>query len=133
MGAVEVELDEGPGYVLPEDLEPVDEPDPWVALLPGLDPTVMGWKERGWYLGDHASELFDRNGNAGPTVWADGRVVGAWTQTDDGEIVVELLDPVDARTRKAIDAERDRLPDWLGDVRIRARFPTPTERRLANR
>ncbi len=93
----------------------------------------MGWKQRAWYLGDYASELFDRNGNAGPTVWANGRVVGGWGQTSEGEVVVELLDRVDARTRKTIDAERDRLRDWLGDVRIRTRFPTPIEKRLASR
>ena len=27
--------------------------EPFVTLLPGLDPTTMGWKERAWYLGDH--------------------------------------------------------------------------------
>ncbi|MGZ8593254.1 MAG: winged helix DNA-binding domain-containing protein, partial [Actinomycetota bacterium] len=81
LGAVEVALDEGVGYVLPDDLDAADEVDRWVALLPSLDPTVMGWKGRAWYLGDHASELFDRNGNAGPTVWANGRVVGGWMQT----------------------------------------------------
>ena len=45
---------------------------PAAALLPTLDPTTMGWKERDWYLGPHASVLFDSNGNAGPTVWWDG-------------------------------------------------------------
>ena len=35
----------------------------------------MGWRERVWYLGDHAKMLFDTNGNAGPTVWVDGRVM----------------------------------------------------------
>ena len=131
IGAVEVELDDGVGYVLPDDLEQVDEVDPWVSLLPGLDPTVMGWKDREWYLGDHASELFDRNGNAGPTVWANGRVVGGWAQLDDGEVVVELLEPVDARARTLIAAECERLRDWLGDVRIRPRFRTPLERSLS--
>jgi hypothetical protein len=130
LGTAEVELDEGTGYVLPEDEDAVEDPGPWVALLPGLDPTVMGWKERAWYLGEHGSELFDRNGNAGPSVWANGRVVGGWTQHDDGEVVVELLEPVDARTRKRIDIERDRLKEWLGDVRIKLRFPTPLAKRL---
>ena len=111
--------------MLSHDLEPVGAVAPWVALLPGLDPTVMGWKDRAWYLDDHGPELFDRNGNAGPTVWANGRVVGGWIQTADGEIVVELLDRVDAATRRMIDAEHSRLRDWLGDVRIKARFPTP--------
>lgn len=129
--AVEVELDEGTGYVLPDDLGPAEEVEPWVALLPGLDQTVMGWKDRAWYLGDHAPELFD-TGNAGPTVWASGRIIGGWTQTAEGEVIIELLDRVDARTRRMIDAERDRLRAWLGDARIRARFPTPLER-LAKR
>ncbi len=133
IGAVPVELDEGVAYVLPDDLGAVGRTGPWVALLPGLDSTVMGWKERDWYLGGHASMLFDRNGNAGPTVWANGRVVGGWIQTRDGEIAVELLDEVDARTRARIDAERERLREWLGDVRITPRFRTPLERILTDR
>jgi hypothetical protein len=131
LDAVEVELDEGTGYVLPDDLYPPGEIEQWVALLPGLDPTVMGWKDREWYLGDHASSLFDRNGNAGPTVWVNGRAVGGWTQANDGEVVVELLEQIDARTRKSIDAECERLRAWLGDVRIRWRFPAPIERSLS--
>ena len=133
VGAVEVSLDDAAGYVLPGDLGPVDDADPWVALLPGLDPTVMGWKDRAWYVGDHASDLFDRNGNAGPTVWANGRVVGAWGQTERGEVVVELFGRRDAATRKLVDVERERLRSWLGDVRIRTRFATPLGRELAGR
>ena len=77
VGAVEVELDDGVGFVLPDDLDPVDPPEPWVALLPGLDPTTMGWKQRGWYLDPEVgAAVFDRNGNGGPTVWVDGRIVG---------------------------------------------------------
>jgi winged helix DNA-binding protein len=133
IGAVEVRLNEGVGHAMPEDLEAVGEPEPWVALLPGLDSTVMGWKERAWYLDDHGPELFDRNGNAGPTVWANGLVVGGWAQAADGDVAVELLERVDAATRRAIDAERDRLREWLGDVRIRTRFSTPFERKLARR
>ena len=49
--AVEVEFDDGDGYLLPDDLEPTEPPDPWAALLPPLDPTTMGWYEREWYLG----------------------------------------------------------------------------------
>jgi len=131
VGAVEVRLGDDTAYLLSDDLGPVGEVDPWVALLPGLDPTVMGWKDRGWYLrDDHVPMLFDRNGNAGPTVWSNGRIVGGWWQDDRGEVVVKLLSRVDAGTRRAIGAERDRLQDWLGDVRLRLRFPTPLERTL---
>jgi hypothetical protein len=126
--AVAVDLGEdGTGFMLPDDLEDVAPAEPWVALLPSLDTTTMGWKERDWYLGDHYPTLFDRNGNAGPTVWANGGVVGGWTQTGDGEVVVTLLERVDATTRSAIEAERERLLEWLGAVRIRSRFPTPLE------
>jgi Winged helix DNA-binding domain len=130
LNAVEVELDEGIGYVLPDDQDRVAGTRPWVALLPGLDPTVMGWKERGWYLGDHGRELFDRAGNAGSTVWANGRVVGGWTQLPDGEMAVSLLESVDPRTRKRIDTECERLQNWLGEVRIKPRFGTPFHRSL---
>ena len=78
------------------------EPEPWVALLPGLDPTTMGWKRRDWYLPPgHVPLLFDRNGNAGPAVWVDGRIVGGWVQRRNGEIATRLLDDVgrEQRTR----------------------------------
>ena len=42
------------GYVLTDDLEPAKRLAPSAALLPTLDPTTMGWKERNWYLGEHA-------------------------------------------------------------------------------
>ena len=131
VGAVEVALDDGAGFVLPDDLDPTDEPEAWVALLPSLDPTVMGWKERGWYLGEHGPALFDRNGNAGPTVWVNGRAIGTWAQIPSGDVLVELLERVDARTRRAIDAERERLRAWLGDVRLKPRFRTPLERSIS--
>ena len=92
---MEVELDHGDtGIVLAGDDAPVRSPKPWAALLPSLDPTTMGWAERAWYLGPHKSALFDRAGNAGPTVWWDGRIVGGWTQRADGEIVWRALDDV---------------------------------------
>jgi hypothetical protein len=131
--AVEVRPGDGVGYLLPDDLDQVGEADPWVALLPGLDPTAMGWKERGWYLGDRANDLFDRNGNAGPTVWANGRVVGAWAQTEEGDVVVELFARLDAATRARLETERGRLAAWLRGVRIRPRFGTPLARELATR
>ena len=51
VGAVEVDLDGTPGVALPDDLAPVPAPEPYAALLPVLDPTTMGWQDRGWYLG----------------------------------------------------------------------------------
>jgi len=76
LDAVEVALSDGVGYLLPDDLDDVPEPPPWAALLPVLDCTTMGWKQRGFYLGeDDVPHLFDTNGNAGTTAWWQGRVV----------------------------------------------------------
>jgi hypothetical protein len=131
VAAVEVALDEGPGYVLRDDVDEVDPPAPVAALLPALDATVMGWAGRDWYLGDHRAALFDRNGNAGPTVWWDGRVVGGWAQRADGEVVVRFLEDVGAEARRAAGDEARRVQEWLGDVRVIPRFRTPLERELS--
>ena len=132
IGAVDVELDGGVGYVVADDAETVEEPVTAedVALLPGLDPTPMGWKERDWFIGPHTTSLFDRNGNIGPSVWSGGRVVGAWGHAPDGEVVVRLLEPIDSRASDAIAAEADALRAWLGDIRIKARFPTLVEKEI---
>jgi hypothetical protein len=127
----EVDLGGGTGYVLENDVEPTPPRDPSAALLPVLDPTTMGWKERDWYLGPHAARLFDTNGNAGPTVWWDGRVVGGWAQRRDGEIALGLLEDVGRDAREAIDGEVERLLAWLGDVRFSPGFLPPFQRRLA--
>jgi len=124
IGAVEVDLDGGEtGYVLADDLDPAESPGPWVALLPALDATTMGWTSRDWYLGQYRKALFDTSGNAGPTVWVDGRIVGGWTQRDTGEIAAQFLEDVGSETRQMIDAEAARLQDWLGPTRFRWSFP----------
>jgi DNA glycosylase AlkZ-like len=132
----EVDLDAAAGVALPSDVERADldgsSPDgPWAALLPALDPTVMGWSDRGWFLGGHERFLFDRSGNAGPTVWLDGRVVGGWAQRRDGEIAVRLLEDVGADAAALVDAEAARLRRWLGALRVTPRFRTPLERELS--
>ncbi len=123
---VAVEGSDGvPGYVLPGDDEPEPPAEPWCALLPGLDVTTMGWVERDWYLHPHRSQVFDRNGNAGPTVWVDGRVVGAWRQNTEGRVELLLLEDVGRRANRALTARADELTAWLGGVRINPRFPSP--------
>jgi winged helix DNA-binding protein len=127
----EIDLGGIAGYVLADDLEPTPVAGPSAALLPTLDPTTMGWKERDWYLGPHGPTLFDTNGNAGPTIWWNGRIVGGWSQRRDGEIVLGLLEDVGRDARTAIDAEADRLHEWIGDVRFSPGFLPPFHRGLA--
>ena len=102
-----------------------------MALLPTLDPTIMGWKEREWYLGPHGSVLFDSNGNAGPTVWWEGRVVGGWAQRRDGEIVFELLEDIGVEGVRTVEKETRALAAWLGESRIRPGFLPAFQRALA--
>lgn len=132
VGAVEVDLGDETGFVLPDDLDEVTAPEPWVALLPALDPTPMGWKQREWYLGEHKERVFDTFGNVGPTVWADGRIVGGWAVRPDGTVVTRLLDDIGSAASDEVDAEAARLTAWLAGTRIIPRFRTPLERELAD-
>lgn len=126
--AVEVDLDDGrTGWVLPNDLGAGPESGPWAALLPALDATTMGWIDRDWYLGPHRPQVFDSVGNAGPTIWVDGRIVGGWAQRPNGEIALRLLEDVDVEGRAAIDEAAARLQAWLGPERFRTVFSAPLE------
>lgn len=125
IGAVEVDLHGGPGYALADDLEPEPDAPPWCALLPGLDPTTMGWFERDWYLGQHRGQVFDSNGNAGPTAWWNGQVVGGWWQDYDARVRLQLLEDPGRDALRALHQRADELTDWLDGVRISPRFPSP--------
>jgi len=133
----EVDLDGAPGVMLAADEPTLDEPaavEPWPALLPALDPTAMGWRDRAWYVGEHAPALFDRSGNIGPTAWWAGRIVGGWAHRQDGEIAVRLLEDIGAEGSAALAAEAQRLRERIGAdprTRITPRFRTPLERELA--
>jgi hypothetical protein len=135
-GAIEVELEgqvdaRKPGYVLEGDAGSTPEPAPWVALLPALDTTTMAWVERGFFLGDHGPQLFDRNGNAGPTIWLDGRVVGLWAQRDGGEVVHRVLEDIGRERVREVEAAAAELAGWLGSDRVFPRFPNPLFQELA--
>lgn len=123
--AVSVDLAGSIGFVLPDDTTRVDPLGPWVALLPALDPTVMGWFERDWYLGGYREQLFDSAGNAGPTAWADGRIVGTWKQSESGEVRLYLLEDPGIDARDALQAEAAALTDWFEGTRALPRFPSP--------
>lgn len=137
IGAVEVDLHGGPGYALANDLAVEPEVPPWGALLPGLDCTTMGWSERDWYLGEHRGQVFDSNGNAGPTAWWNGRVVGGWCQDPadkkDARVHLQLLEDPGAEGRRTLQQRADELTEWLDGVRISARFPSPLSKSVSQR
>uniref|UniRef100_A0AAU3GRH2 Winged helix DNA-binding domain-containing protein n=1 Tax=Streptomyces sp. NBC_01401 TaxID=2903854 RepID=A0AAU3GRH2_9ACTN len=129
LGAAEVSLDgPAPGWLLPDDLDSVPDAGPWTALLPPLDPTVMGWKHRGFYLGSHHEALFDTRGNAGTTAWVNGRIVGCWIQDPDATVRVRLLEPVSGEERTSLDAQASLLTTWLAGVRSPTGYRSPAMR-----
>jgi hypothetical protein len=114
------------GWVLPDDEDPEPAVEPWAALLPALDPTALGWKERDFYLAaDFYSSIFDWSGNCGTTAWWDGWIVGAYVQDDAGR--VELIVPHDPGPagRAALVAEAKRLEDWFGGEKVTALYKSP--------
>jgi hypothetical protein len=123
--AVEVDLHGTPGYALPDDLESEPANEPWAALLPGLDVTAMGWFRRDWYLGSHREHVFDRTGNAGPTAWWNGRVVGGWCQDATGRVRLQELEDIGRGARQALQRRAAELTEWLDGVQVRPRFPSP--------
>ncbi len=131
VGARPVQLEDGStGWLRDDDLDVVEDPEPWVALLPLLDPTIMGWKQRDFLIDpQHAPELYDSVGNAGTTVLVDGRVVGVWVQDADGVVELRLLEEVAPEAREALDAEARRLTEWLDGQRVFTVYPSPAMRR----
>ena len=131
LDVTEVEVDSGPAFVLDQDLEPTPEQEPWANLVPSLDSTVMGWRDRDWYLGPGSGRLFDRNGNAGPTVWWNGRVVGGWANTSSGSIAYRLVEDIGREAESRVAQRASALERWTGSTRVTPRFRTPLEKDLA--
>jgi hypothetical protein len=127
LNAVQVRLErEQTGWVLPDDTDPEPPVEPWAALLPALDPTALGWKDRDFYLApDFYPAIFDWSGNCGTTAWWDGRIVGAYVQDDAGRVeLIVARDPGPAG-RAALQAEAGRLEGWLDGEKVAALYKSP--------
>ena len=132
VGAEELTLDGGTGFVHPADPDTPAASEPWVAFLPGLDPTPMGWKEREWFGGTFPGPHYDRNGNIGPTIWVDGQIVGAWAAGDGGIVRIRLDQEVAGALGERVELERLALEQWLDGTRVTPRFRTPIEREMVS-
>src|SRR5206468_12275479 len=121
--ATDVTLDDGStGWVLPDDTADLEAPpstEPWVALLPVLDATTMGWRDRTFHLDPaHTPYLFDRAGNGGTTIWVDGRIVGCWAQDEQERVRLIVMEDVSKRQQRMLDAEAARLDEFVGGEHI---------------
>jgi len=136
----------GGGYLLLADdaprLNDFAPPDrPSVFFLPSLDPYIMGYHDRRRFLSlEHYSKVFDRAGNALPTVWVNGQVVGAWGQRQapvapgrsNGGVIYGLFEPVGEEEQALLTREAQRLGDFLGGEFLPPRTHTPFTRALAD-
>ncbi|MDH4137596.1 MAG: winged helix DNA-binding domain-containing protein [Anaerolineae bacterium] len=135
--AVEVAIEGlGDGYLMLADdvqrLRDFAQPDVSHAFfLPGLDPYIMGYRDRGRFLAaEHRAKVFDRAGNAMPIVWANGRVVGAWGQRKEGGVVYGLFESVGEEERALLAGEVQRLEGFLGGEFLPPRTHTAFTRAL---
>jgi hypothetical protein len=63
-----------------------------VNVLPGLDPYIMGYKDRERYINNNFHEyIFDRSGNGTTTILLDGQVVGIWDITEKPKPQIKLF------------------------------------------
>jgi hypothetical protein len=112
------------------DFVPTGSPN--VFLIPSLDPYIMGYQDRRRFLAsEHRAKVFDRTGNAVPTVWVNGQVVGAWGQRkEDGSVVYGIFGPVEEEERVLLEDKRQQLEAFLDSEFLPPRFRTPFTRAL---
>ncbi len=114
----QIEIDGLPGQwlLLKDDIELLQKTrparKPTVNLLPGLDPYLMGYRERGRWLDEaRTAWVFDRAGNATNAILVEGRAAGVWDVVSTGEPGVKLFlfEATPGRVLDAIQAEAQRL------------------------
>ena len=104
--------------------------DPAATLLPALDPTPMGWKNRDWFLGIDSSLVFDRDGNIGPTLWWDGEIIGSWAVAPNGDLRTKVVADRGAEARVAIGRAASQLHARLNGAPVTPAIRTPLEQAL---
>ncbi len=115
---VQIEGLENEHFILSSDLHQLERGQTAtrsVFLLPGLDPYVMGHKDRRRFLSEERyHQVFDRAGNALPTVWHDGRVIGIWLE-DSKRTMVEVLlfEEAQQDITSRVQADAQRLSGFL--------------------
>jgi len=95
-----------------------------VNLLPGLDPYLMGYRERERYLdSQHRNKVFDRSGNATSTILLDGRVVGVWDFAEDPEPIVKifLFEEFERSVSRDIYSKAEEIGRFIADKRVLTR------------
>jgi hypothetical protein len=86
----------------------------------------MGWRERQFYLEpEHTKYLFDRAGNAGTTVWVNGRIAGCWVQDEKEQVMPIIMSEVSREQRRLLDIQATRLDEFVDGEHIHNVFASP--------
>jgi hypothetical protein len=109
-----------------------DEPEPTATLLPALDPTSMGWKNRGWLFGIDPSPLFDQAGNIGPTLWWNGEIIGSWAVIPHGDVRTTVLADRGTAATHAVERAATNLQQRLHGAVVTPAARTPLERSISD-
>jgi hypothetical protein len=132
---VAVKDTDAPFLMLAGDAERLCVYDPpgalYAFLLPALDPYIMGYRDRRRFLDPaYQDKILDRAGNAMPTAWIGGRVVGCWAQRKEGRVALGLFEGVGEEARALLEEEARRLKAFLAGEVLRLRTQTQYVRTL---
>lgn len=100
-------------YDLPRaPIEAADAPAP-VRFLPAFDSVILAHRDRSRIVpAEYIETVFNKkNATTKNTFTVDGFVAGAW-RIEKKRISVEPFAPLPARTRRAVDAEAERVLSW---------------------
>jgi len=93
-----------------------------VTLLPVLDMYTMGYKDRKRFIDSkHQKNLYDRSGNAYPSILYDNRIIGVWKYPDFSKSPISpkgvkkfrLFEKAEPGVKKAVEKEYDRTIRFL--------------------
>lgn len=94
---------------------------PVVNVLPGLDPYIMGYKDRERYLHPkHYKMVFDRSGNATSTILVDGQVVGIW-DLEEPLVKIFYLKDVGKDVRKKVRSNASDVGKFIAEKPVQVK------------
>ena len=112
LGAIASELEEGEDGLLRLAKRPEPQELPPPRLLGAFDPVLLGWTSREDILGPHTT-LVTRNGIFHPFAMVGGKAVAKWG-FPGGEVKLQPLQPLPARTATALEADAADVTRFLG-------------------
>ena len=103
---------------------PLNENEIIINVLPGLDPYIMGYKNRERYVANNFYDyVFDSTGNGTTTILINGSVVGIWDFIEKPEplIKIYIFKKSNSKIMEAIEATCQKLGRFLSGKNVRVK------------